>query len=119
MNDETIVECARICHEVNRAYCAFQGDMSQPSWKDAPDWQKQSAVNGVRYHLTHPNSKPEDSHNNWLEEKRIDGWKWGPVKDPETKEHPCYVPYDQLPEFQQAKDYLFIAVVRGFFKQEM
>lgn len=106
-------EIARVCHEVNRAYCASIGDTSQPSWEDAPEWQKQSAVKGVEYHATHLNSKPEDSHNSWLKEKAETGWSWGPVKDPDAKEHPCFVRYDQLPQEQKVKDYLFIAVVRA------
>ena len=30
-------------------------------------------------------------------------------------EHPCFVPYDQLPKEQQVKDALFVAVVSGYF----
>ncbi len=114
-NMKTAVEqIARTCHEVNRAYCISIGDHSQPTWDGAPDWQKNSAINGVNYHLANPDSKPEDSHNNWMAEKQRDGWKYGPEKNPETKEHPCFVPYDELPKEQQVKDLLFIAVVRSF-----
>lgn len=56
---------------------------------------------------------PEESHLGWLEEKRKDGWRYGPVKDPSAKEHPCFVPYHKLPPEQQAKDALFQAAVRG------
>ncbi|MCL6401897.1 hypothetical protein EXT66_11560 [Pectobacterium carotovorum subsp. carotovorum] len=103
----------RTAHEVDRAYCAALGDHSQPAWDDAPDWQKDSAIEGVVFHLNgdHP---PEASHNKWLEFKKQDGWKYGPVKDAEKKEHPCFVPYDQLPKEQQVKDYLFRAVVHAF-----
>ena len=104
---------ARVCHETNRAYCQSIGDNSQPDWDSAPDWQKQSAVNGVRFHLENPNASPSHSHDEWLKEKESTGWKWGPVKDPEKKEHPCCVPYDHLPENQKAKDALFIAVVHA------
>ncbi|MBQ4788065.1 MULTISPECIES: RyR domain-containing protein [Pectobacterium] len=108
-----IERAARTAHEVNRAYCAALGDHSQPNWEDAPDWQKDSAIEGVVFHLNgdHP---PEASHNKWLEFKKQDGWKYGPVKDAEKKEHPCFVPYDQLPKEQQVKDYLFRAVVHAF-----
>ena len=109
-----IEQIAKTCHEVNRAYCKSIGDDSQPQWKDAPEWQKQSAISGVSYHMKNPDSKPEDSHNNWLKDKEADGWQYGLVKDPEKKEHPCFVPYDQLPAEQQTKDALFIAVVRSF-----
>lgn len=106
-----VSEIARVCHEVNRAYCVAIGDESQPAWESAPEWQRQSAVNGVKYALEHPSAKPSDSHESWLEEKRITGWKYGPVKDVEKKEHPCFVPYDLLPVEQKVKDYLFQAVV--------
>lgn len=109
-----IEQIAKTCHEVNKAFCESIGDNSQPSWGDAPEWQKASAMNGVRFHLDNPNSKPCDSHNNWLKEKEADGWVFGQIKDPEKKEHPCMVAYDELPINQQTKDALFISVVRSF-----
>lgn len=107
-----VQDIAQICHEVNGAYCASQGDHSQPLWDLAPDWQRQSAIAGVRYAIEHPDATPADSHNSWLAEKTRDGWTYGPVKDPVAKTHPCYVPYDQLPASQKAKDYIFLAIVR-------
>lgn len=104
---------ARVAHEINRAYCAAIGDDSQPEWKDAPEWQKQSAINGATFHLWHPDVSPQDSHENWCREKLAAGWKYGPCKDPEKKEHPCLVPYHELPVEQRAKDYIFSAVVRS------
>ena len=47
-----------------------------------------------------------------LAQKAADGWKFGPVKNPETREHPCFVPYAELPAAQQAKDHLFTRTVR-------
>lgn len=109
----TVLDVAKVCHETNRAFCQTLGDNSQPSWELAPDWQSDSAVQGVRYHLSHPDSKPCDSHNSWLAVKRAEGWCYGPVKDAKNKTHPCFVPYEELPKEQQAKDALFIAVVRS------
>lgn len=106
-------QIARICHEVNRAYCNSLGDTSQPSWEEAPEWQKESAVNGVEFHLRNETT-PEQSHENWMKEKVASGWVYGLVKDPEKKEHPCMVPYDQLPLEQRTKDYLFKAIVDCF-----
>ncbi len=34
------------------------------------------------------------------------------MKDAEKKEHPCFVPYAELPAKQRMKDHLFGAVVR-------
>ena len=102
---------ARVCHEVNRAYCASLGDTSQVAWEDAPEWQRTSAIKGVEFNLTNPDAPPSASHDSWLAEKRATGWKYGPAKDAEKKEHPCFVPYDELPREQRTKDHLFKAVV--------
>lgn len=106
-------EIAKVCHEVNRAYCRSIGDDSQLSWEDAPQWQKDSAINGVSFHMENETT-PEQSHENWMKEKLENGWKYGDVKDSEKKEHPCIVPYNQLPVEQRTKDYLFKAVVESY-----
>jgi hypothetical protein len=104
---------AQMAHEINKAYCESIGDHSQTDWKDAPDWQRDSAVKGVEFHFANPDAKPSDSHDNWLKQKEEEGWKYGPVKDPLKKEHPCFVPYDQLPVSQRSKDYLFKQVIHS------
>jgi hypothetical protein len=109
----TVKDIAKACHEANRSYCKSIGDYSQPAWDSAPDWQKASAADGVRFRLANPLSTPENSHENWLRDKERDGWKYGPVKDVDKKEHPCFVAYSELPEAQRAKDHIFVAVVDG------
>lgn len=105
-------EIAELCHEVNRAYCEALGDKSQKSWSEAPEWQRVSALKGVEMHLNNPNASPADSHNSWLAEKVATGWVKGDVKDEAKKTHPCCVPYEELPKEQQAKDYIFRAIVK-------
>lgn len=109
----TLENIAAVCHEANRAYCQQIGDASQPTWAEAPEWQKTSALNGVRFHLANPTAKPSNSHESWYKEKAEAGWVYGPVKDLVKKEHPCMVPYEELPAEQKAKDALFIAVVHS------
>lgn len=104
---------ARGCHEVNRAYCLALGDASQPPWEEAPQWQKDSAVTGVELHVGNPDAGPQASHESWMREKLNGGWVYGPTKNPDIKEHPCLVPFDQLPREQQAKDFIFRAVVHA------
>lgn len=104
---------ARVAHEVNKAYCEALGDSSQVPWSEAPEWQKNSAIDGVFYLMENPEATPESSHENWLKLKESEGWKWGPIKDVEKKEHPCFLPYDQLPLEQRVKDYLFRSVVKS------
>jgi hypothetical protein len=109
----TIEEIAKTCHEVNRAYCSGIGDDSQSHWDNAPDWQKDSAIDGVKLHIECPNLGTSASHDVWMAHKIAEGWVWGDVKDPGKKTHPCIVPFDDLPIEQQMKDALFASVVRG------
>ena len=109
----SVVDVAQICHEANKALCEAQGDGSQLPWDQAPEWQQESAIKGVGFTLANPNAPASANHESWLAEKEADGWKYGEVKDPEKKEHPCFVPYEELPDEQKAKDYLFKSIVNG------
>jgi hypothetical protein len=106
-----IEDIAKVCHEANRALCEGLGDNSQAAWDYAPEWQKESAITRVMFNLNNPDAPASASHDSWLEEKLIAGWKYGPVKDADKKEHPCFVPYEALPKEQQSKDHLFKSVV--------
>lgn len=106
-------EIARVAHEVNRAYCRAIGDNSQPSWDDAPDWQKDSAVAGIEAHLANPGMTPEQSRAAWLAHKVAEGWVHDNHKDVTKKRHPCILPWADLPLEQRVKDHLFAAVVRA------
>ena len=106
-----IENIAMVCHEVNRAYCAALGDDSQQSWGNCPQWQRESAKIGVALHMAKPEAGPAASHESWLAEKERDGWKYGEVKDANAKTHPCFMPFKDLPREQQAKDFIFRAIV--------
>lgn len=110
---------ARVTHEVNKAYCESQGDMSQVVWEDAPQWQRDSAIVGVQQHLANPNLSVSASHDVWLQEKFAAGWTYGPLKDPVKKEHPCIVPYADLPAAQKVKDFIFRGVVHAIAREQM
>lgn len=117
-NPETVAEAiARICHEANRAYCASLGDHSHTVWEFAPQWQKDSAIAGVEAIMSGEVTSPRESHESWLRHKEAEGWTFGPVKDPIAKTHPCFLPYDELPESQRRKDHLFRAVVQALTEE--
>lgn len=73
-----------------------------------------SILDGVYFVLDNPNCTPEQQHNNWVHFKRADGWRYGPEKDFERKEHPCLVPYSELPDVQQRKDTVFRQTLDAF-----
>lgn len=109
---DSIEPIAKVCHEVNRAYCQALGDNSQAAWDEAPAWQRESARMGVNLHLMGDHG-PEASHISWRAQKERDGWTYGEVKNADAKTHPCMVPFDQLSPEQQAKDYIFRAIVHA------
>lgn len=105
-------DIARICHEANRALQIIQGDPApSPTWDDAPEWQRTSAVEGVAQALA--GKGPEELHESWCEFKRTDGWVFGEAKDVDAKTHPCLVAYEDLPAEQQLKDHVFGAIVEA------
>lgn len=87
--------------------------LSLPAWEDAPEWQWASAMRGVALHIDFPDAGVQASHASWMSQKASEGWVYGPAKDAEAKTHPCMVPFDDLPVDQQAKDYIFRAIVRA------
>lgn len=112
-----IIKCAALCHEANHAICTSFGDNRQKSWDETEQWQRDSSIKGVATVLDTPADEfsPSMLHDAWSKHKRDEGWSYGPVKDAETKEHPCLVPFESLPLGQQVKDRVFLAIVRTYF----
>jgi hypothetical protein len=106
-----VLQIAMVCHQANKAWCEANDDNSQKDWHGAEEWQRQSAIMGVEFRLNNPNAGKDSQHNAWMQDKINDGWVYGDVKDAVAKTHPCIVPFEQLPEFQQKKDALFCAIV--------
>lgn len=43
-------------------------------------------------------------HEVWAQNRINDGWTYGAVRDDARKQHPCLVPYDELPENEKEYD---------------
>lgn len=106
-------QIAKVCYEANRGFCESIGDYTFVAWEEAPLWQKDTCINGVKFIIASPHSGPEVLHENWLKDKYNNGWKHGKTKDAIMKTHPCMVPYTMLSKEQQSKDYIFGAIVRA------
>ena len=85
-------EIASVAHELNRAYCQSQNDFTILPWEYAPAHQRDAAWKGVKLFLQYPNAGPEAKHEEWMAQKILNGWKYGPVKNTAAKEHPYLVP---------------------------
>lgn len=106
-----IKDIAKVCHQVNKAYCESRDDLTHSDWEDAPQWQRDTVIKGVVFHIGHPDASPSDSHKSWLEFRDEEGWKYGDKKSESLKTHPYFLPFDKLPKGQQSKDFIFKAIV--------
>ena len=113
MNKEQIEQTAEMCHEANAAWCLINIDNSTPTWRGAPQWQKDTIIMGVEFHLKHPDANASASHVSWMTHKLKDGWVYGEIKDPEAKTHPCIVDFKELPLEQRMKDHIFRGIVHA------
>lgn len=43
-------------------------------------------------------------HEVWAQSRIEQGWRYGAERSDALKEHPCLVPYDELPEVEKAYD---------------
>lgn len=46
----------------------------------------------------------ENAHEIWAQQRIRDGWTLGVKRDDARKEHPCLVPYAELPESEKVYD---------------
>ena len=46
----------------------------------------------------------KNTHEVWAAGRIREGWRYGPVRDDLKKEHPCLVPYEELPEEEKEFD---------------
>ena len=50
----------------------------------------------------------KNTHDNWAHERIKMGWKFGDKRDDRRKEHPCLVPYEELPESEKEHDRIVV-----------
>ncbi len=46
----------------------------------------------------------KNTHELWAQQRLAEGWKYGQQRDDTRKEHPCLVPYEELPESEKQYD---------------
>ena len=45
-----------------------------------------------------------NAHEIWAQQRLADGWTFGPTRDDKAKQHPCLIPYEELPESEKEYD---------------
>jgi ryanodine receptor 2 len=46
----------------------------------------------------------ENAHDNWARQRLSQGWTYGPQRNDTRKEHPCLIPYADLPDEEKKYD---------------
>ena len=72
------------------------------SYKPEPIDTSKSTVTQDIVELTEMLAK--NSHDVWARQRIKDGWRLGAKRDDAKKEHPCLVPYEELPESEKQYD---------------
>lgn len=111
LDDEALARIAEVVHEAIRAWQRANGQKPAPSWSRAPQWMRRDTTTAVTRRLSNPGAPASAQHDDWMEMKSRDGWRFGKAKSGVRKTHPLMVPYSDLPEVERRKDALVAAVI--------
>jgi RyR domain/MerR family regulatory protein len=107
-------DIASVVHDANRRWQIVTGDPApSPLWEDAPDRQAEGAIATVRAALEDLEMTARQAHERWFDAMTADGWVSGRVKDEQARTHPDLVHWDMLPDAEQRKSMLLIAITRA------
>lgn len=109
LDNDQLVAIARTVHEAVRAWNAAHDKTPLAPWPQAPDWMKSSTMESVLWVLENPDASVSDQHDQWVEQRRRDGWTYGNTRDEALKTHPQIIPFEELSDFERKKD----AIVRS------
>lgn len=108
----TFEKATEILHAATSIVPRPDGSMNV-SWEELNDFQKNNAVSAVKELLLERLHTPEEHHNLWLRPMIEQGWKQGEYSL-EDKTHPCVCSYEELPDSEKLKDYIWMHMVEAF-----
>ena len=73
-------------------------DKYVPQPMDTSDVQLPEELNGLVEQMS------KNVHEVWAKSRMDQGWTYGPERSDALKQHPCLVPYEELPEVEKAYD---------------
>ena len=76
--------------------------MSRMNYKPVPVDTREMALPVELIPLVEEMAK--NVHDVWALNRFKEGWTYGPVRDDIKKQHPCLVPYEELPESEKEYD---------------
>lgn len=82
-------------------------------WNEVAKDIRDSCKIGVQRVMDNPDVTSEQLHESWMQTKFEQGYKYGPARNDELKEHHCLVPYHELSPHDRSKDLIFRNVVKA------
>ncbi len=119
ISDDQVQIIARVMHEAIRAFQIANGEPPAPHWNRAPKWMKTATIEGVLFKIKNPKASVSAQHDQWMETKLKEGWKFGKKKDGAKKTHPLLIPYAELPFVERQKDALVAAIITSLSKKNL
>ena len=117
MDDKTIDSIAQTVHAALSAWSVAHDQPAYPAWSEAEDWMRDSTRQSVREALADPEGSAGRQHDQWVKQKADAGWRYGETKDADRKTHPMMVEFAELPDFEQRKDAIVIALAKALGTQ--
>lgn len=89
-------EALRKFNEARKAAHDAQQAILSTAKQIAEELGGQHLLEDVYFFMHHPKETPETRHIKWMEDRAVEGWKYGPTKDFDKKTHPLLVDYSEL-----------------------
>lgn len=111
LSDDELDRIGRVVHEAVRAFQTSLGQKPARGWNSAPDWMRKATCDAITFRLENPEAPASAQHDQWVDDKKADGWTFGTVKNATKKTHPLLVDYSELPLEERQKDALVGAII--------
>ncbi len=115
ISPEQVDRIAQVAHAAIRAHQVAHGQKPHPEWTDAEEWMRESSRDAVRAALEDPT--PGAQHTRWMEERKAQGWTYGPERDDQKKHNPNMIDYEELSLFEKQKDMIIIALAQALAEE--
>ncbi|QQV90434.1 RyR domain containing protein [Olleya phage Harreka_1] len=112
---EKLEQIAKTCHAVHKAYCLQAGIKTQPEWDKVQTEHKLTIFSTIEKILSGEIKTQAQSHANFVDFKKTNGWKYGAGYSIKHKTNPRLVDFfSQLPLEDRIKESIFFECVKSF-----
>lgn len=115
--DSKIYNVCKLCHDKNNALMIANGETPRGDWESLDQADKDLTYKSVKRIIDDPTITAKEIHDEWVTNKELDGWVYGPVKDVDNKTHPLMIPFDDMSDIDKEKDQSFINIVNTYFQK--